>query len=99
MKSWAGKALEPVNCFAFLKCKLTVNLKFINKKSFCFFFSLFAMFYIKSRITSLLKTNMFNHVPIKKRREIKTLHCSKWFIFSTSTQPRFSFERTIDIIK
>jgi hypothetical protein len=38
-KSWAGKVLEVVDCFAFLKCKLTAN-QFINKKSFCFFLSL-----------------------------------------------------------
>jgi hypothetical protein len=42
MKSWAGKALDTLNCCAFLKCKfnwsmLTVNLKFINKTSFFFF--------------------------------------------------------------
>jgi hypothetical protein len=58
MKSRAGKALEmleTVNCFDFLKCKLTVvimkltaNLKCINKKSFCFF----AMFYIKNSISN-----------------------------------------------
>jgi hypothetical protein len=27
MKSWAVKALETVNCFAFLKCKLTVVIR------------------------------------------------------------------------
>jgi hypothetical protein len=27
MKSWAGKALKTVNCFAFLKCKLTVAIR------------------------------------------------------------------------
>jgi hypothetical protein len=27
MKSWAGKALETVNCFGFLKCKLTVVIR------------------------------------------------------------------------
>jgi hypothetical protein len=37
MKSWTGKALETVNCFAFLKCKLIVVLT-ANLKSFCFFF-------------------------------------------------------------
>jgi hypothetical protein len=45
MKFWAGEALETVNCFAFLKGKLTVvltdNLKFIPKrKIFLFFLSL-----------------------------------------------------------
>jgi hypothetical protein len=58
VKSWTGKALETVNCFAFLKCKLTVvirvgmltaNLKLINKKSLIFFF---AMFSIKNRIAN-----------------------------------------------
>jgi hypothetical protein len=49
MKSWAGKALEPVNCFAFLKCKLTVNLKFINKKSFCFFSLYLQCFTLKNK--------------------------------------------------
>jgi hypothetical protein len=39
MKSWAGKTLETVNCFAFFKCKLTV-VKFMNKKSCCFLLSL-----------------------------------------------------------
>jgi hypothetical protein len=32
-----------------------------------------------------------------KRREIQTLHRSKWFIFSTPAQSRFSFERTIEV--
>jgi hypothetical protein len=27
MKSWVWKALEIVNCFAFLKCKLTVVIR------------------------------------------------------------------------
>jgi hypothetical protein len=27
MKSWAGKALETVNCCAFLKCRLTVIIQ------------------------------------------------------------------------
>jgi hypothetical protein len=27
MKFWAGKALKSVNCFAFLKCKLTVVIR------------------------------------------------------------------------
>jgi hypothetical protein len=27
MKSWAGKALDTVNCFAFLKRKLTVVIR------------------------------------------------------------------------
>jgi hypothetical protein len=30
MKSWAGKELETVNCFAFLKCKLTVAIKHVD---------------------------------------------------------------------
>jgi hypothetical protein len=37
MKSWAGKALETVNCCAFLKrSMLTANLKFRVKKLFLF---------------------------------------------------------------
>jgi hypothetical protein len=44
MKSWAGKALETVNCYAFLKrsswSMLTANLKFRAKKFFLSFFSL-----------------------------------------------------------
>jgi hypothetical protein len=27
MKSWAEKALETVNCFAFLRCKLTIAIR------------------------------------------------------------------------
>jgi hypothetical protein len=48
---WGG-----VNCFAFLKCKLTVvltdNLKFIPKRKIFLFFSFFAMSYVKNRITN-----------------------------------------------
>jgi hypothetical protein len=44
MKSWAGKALETVNCCAFLKrsswSMLTANLKLRAKKFFLFFLSL-----------------------------------------------------------
>jgi hypothetical protein len=53
MKSWTEKALETVNCFAFLKCKLTVVIRApkIYKQKISVFFSFFAMFYIKNRIT------------------------------------------------
>jgi hypothetical protein len=42
MKSWAVKALETVNCFAFLKCKLTVVIRacwqLTQNRSVFFFF-------------------------------------------------------------
>jgi hypothetical protein len=90
-KSWAGKVLEVVDCFAFLKCKLTVVIsmltnQFINKISF------FAMFYTKNKqYVPIKQTNLI----LVKRREIQTLHCSKWLTFSTPSQPRFSFEGMI----
>jgi hypothetical protein len=52
MKSWAGKALETVNCCAFLKRRFMDSLEHVDsspkmyrgKKSF--FFNSFAMFYL-----------------------------------------------------
>jgi hypothetical protein len=78
------------------------------------------MFYIKNRITNdsfspikylrapFLKTNMFNHVPIKHKQvsfvsnggKFKLYTIPNGLLFSTPTQPMISFERMIfsDII-
>jgi hypothetical protein len=61
------------NVFFYIKNRITIDSYFRSK-------------YLRH---PLLQTNMFNHVPIKhkqmsfvfKRREIQTLHCSKWFTF------------------
>jgi hypothetical protein len=72
MKSWAGKALETVNCCAFLKRSLlTANLKF--RKKIFLFFSFFACFTLKieQRNDSYSRSKYLRAlfaVPIKRKQ-------------------------------
>jgi hypothetical protein len=92
---------------------LTANLKFRTRKIFPFFLFL-QCFTLKIELndsysrsknlrTLLLKTNMFNYVPIKHKQmsfvpnggKFKLYNVLNGLIFPTPTQPRISFERAI----
>jgi hypothetical protein len=94
MKPWTGKALETVNCCAFLKHMLTANLKFRAKMIFLFFLSLqcFRIFILEANILGhpLLKTNMLNYVPIKHKQMSFVSNGGKFKLY-TDCSKRFNF--------
>jgi predicted component of viral defense system (DUF524 family) len=69
-----------------LKCKLTANLKFINKKSFCYSILFLGCFTLKIE----------SACSVMCQRKFKLYTVPNGLLFSTPTQTRFLFERMID---